>query len=76
MDLGQNDVVLGLQLIFFLNSAYTKMTSFWTALVQNGVVLNQLSQTQNDIIWVSDSLFKTALFWLLIALNDAVLLCI
>ena len=86
MGLGQNGVVLaffepkrrrfGSAIFFFLNSAYTKTTSFWTALVQNGVVLNQLSHTQNDVIWVSDSLFKTTPFWLLISLNDAVLLCI
>ena len=35
---GQNGIVLELHL-FFLNSAYTKPTSFWTAMVQNGVVL-------------------------------------
>ena len=58
----QNDVVLALQFFFFLNSAYTKTISFWTKLVQNGVVLEQLSHTQNDIVWVSDSCFKTTSF--------------
>ena len=50
--------------------------SFWTAMVQNGVVLNQLSLIQNDIVWVSDNLCKTTLFWTLAALNDVVLSCI
>ena len=48
---------------YFLNSAYTKTTSFWTERVQNSVVLNQLSHIQNDIVWVSDNLFKTTSFY-------------
>ena len=49
--LSQNNV-LALQgfFFFFLNFAYNKMTSFWTKLVQNGVVLKQRSHTQNDVI--------------------------
>ena len=62
MGLGQNDVVLALQLLFFWNSAYTKTTSFWIVLVQNDIVLQQLSHTQNDIVWVSNSCFKTTSF--------------
>ena len=61
---------------FFFNSAYIKTTSFWTTRVQNDVVLNQLSHIQNDVVWVSDSLFKTTSFWFLIALNDVVFFCI
>ena len=53
-----------------------KTTSFWTARVQNSVVLNKLSHIQNDVVWVSDNLFKMTSFWFLIALNDVVLFCI
>ena len=49
------------------------MTSFWTELVQNGVVLKQLSHTQNDVVWVSDSCFKTTPFWTNFVQNDVVL---
>ena len=83
---GQNGVVLAFlepkqrryraSIIFFSNSAYTKTTSFWTARVQNGVVLNQLSLIQNNVVWVSDNLCKATSFWFLIALNDVVLCCI
>ena len=72
----QNDVILALQGLFFFNSAYTKTTSFWTKLVQNGVVLEQLSHTQNDVVWVNDSCFKTTSFWTSFVQNDVVLLCI
>ena len=58
-------------IIFFLNSACTKTTLFWTTRVQNGIVLNQLSHIQNNVVWVSDSLFKTTSFWFLIQ-NDVV----
>ena len=47
--LSQNDVVLTLQ-FFLKNFAYTKTTSFWTKLLQNGIVLEQLSHNQNDVV--------------------------
>ena len=60
-----------------LNTIYgDKTTSFWTARVQNDVVLNQLSFIRNDVVRVSDNLCKTTSFWFLIALNDVVLCCI
>ena len=50
---------------FFFFCRYLKTTSFWTARVQNDVILNKLSLIQNDVIWVSDNLSIMTSYWIL-----------
>ena len=75
----QNDVILSLEeikrcrFIFIFFKIHNKTTSFWTKLVQNGVILKQLSLTQMTLFWVCERFFKTMPFWTIFVQNDTVL---